>query len=141
MSARAKNILFLVVVLVIFTIYSLSGGARTVYTEFGADALTLTAPEEFSYTLAYDQVSSLALVELADEGSVVSGGENRFCSWGVRENDAWGRYTLCVVKKADSAILVTTTEGDRLVFSCENDATTESLLPAFQELLAEQAQA
>lgn len=140
MSTRAKNTIFLLLVLVVFTVGSWAMGGTGVTPDFGADALTVSGPKKFSFTVDYDQVADLELVELTDPGTLLSGGENRSYFWGSWENEAWGAYTLCASKKADTAIRLTTREGESLVFNYQDDDTTKSMLQMFTDLLAHRAE-
>lgn len=136
MSSKAKNTIFLILVLVVFTVGSWAMGGTGVTPDFGDDALTLGGPQKFSFTVTYDQIEALELVELADPGTMRSGGENRSYYWGSWENEAWGAYTLCAYKKFDTAILLTARNGEHLVFNYQDSDTTASMLQMFQELLA-----
>lgn len=136
MKRSTKNTLLLLLFLVAFTILSQLFGGTGVSPDFQEDALTVTGPEKYSFTVDYDRIAALELVELTDPGSPVSGEENRRYFWGVWENDAWGEYTVCAAKKIDAAILITTLDGERLAFNYTDDDTTSSILEMFTELLA-----
>ena len=140
MSARAKNTIVLLLVLVVFTVGSWATGGTGVTPDFGADALTVSGPKKFSFTVDYDQIADLELVELATPGILLSGGENRSYFWGSWEHETWGPYTLCASKKADTAIRLTTREGEFLVFSYQDDDTTASMFQMFTDLLAHRAE-
>ena len=140
MSARAKNTIFMILVLVVFLVGTRIMGGTGITPDFGDDALTVNGPQKFSFTVDYDQITDLELVELTDPGTILSGGENRSYSWGSWENDAWGRYTLCAAKKIDTAIRLTTRDGEYLVFNYQDDDTTQSILQMFKELLAHRAE-
>ncbi|MGM9607181.1 MAG: PH domain-containing protein [Oscillospiraceae bacterium] len=135
MSGKAKNTIFLVLVLVVFTVGSWAVGGTSISPDFGDDALTFSGPQKFSFTVDYDQIADLELVELTDPGTMLSGGENRSYYWGSWENEAWGTYTLCAAKKIDTAILLTTRDGEYLVFNYQDGDTTQSMLQMFRDLL------
>lgn len=136
MKNRLKGFILLILFLAAFTLLAPRFGGIGTNVDFGADSLTVTGPKKFSFTVDYDQIASLELVELTDTGTMLSGGENRSYYWGSWENDAWGRYTLCAAKKADTAILVTTENNALLVFNYQGDDTTASMFQMFTELLA-----
>ena len=140
MSTKAKNTIFLILVLVVFTVGAWTMGGTGVTPDFGADALTVSGPKKFSFTVDYDQVADLELVELTDPGTLLSGGENRSYFWGSWENEAWGAYTLCASQKIDTAIRLTTRDGESLVFNYQDDDTTKSMLQMFTDLLAHRAE-
>lgn len=136
MKNRARNFLFLLLFLVGFTILMHFLGGAGVTPNFDEDALTVNGPEKFSFTVEYDHIARLELVQLTDAGELISGGENRSYYWGVWENSAWGQYTLCASKKVDTAILVTTRDNERLIFNYQNNDVTSDILDMFTELLA-----
>lgn len=136
MKNKVIRFLLLLLVLAAFTVLSRFLGGANITLDFDEDALTIGGPKKLSVIVEYDRIAGLELVELADTGTLVSGGENRSYSWGTWENDTWGRYTLCAAKKADTAILITTQDGESLVFNYQDDDTTTSIFQMFTELLA-----
>lgn len=135
-NSKKVNYLISIIIIIAVLIIAQMRGDSNISLDFGDDSLTVRAPKEFSFSVAYDEISSIDLVEFNDPGNMLSGGENRNCSWGDWENEAWGQYTRGTSAKADTAILVTTTDNAHLVFSYEDDDTTASLIQGFNELLA-----
>ena len=140
MSAKAKNTIFLVLVLVAFIVLTSIFGGTGMNVDFGEDSLTVFGPGKYSFTVDYDRVADMERVELTDPGAMISGGENRSYCWGSWENEAWGSYTLCASKKIDTAIHMTTTDGEHLVFNFQDEDTTASILEMFTQLLAHRAE-
>lgn len=140
MRSRIKNYLLLILFLAAFTLLTWFLGGTGVTPDFGEDALRVSGPNKFSFTVDYDQIAALELVELTDAGTMLSGGENRSYYWGSWEHNAWGVYTLCAAKKADTAILITTRDDELLVFNYQDNDTTASIFQMFSELLAHRAE-
>lgn len=137
MSGKVKsNILLVLVIVAVFTVFSLINGGTGIRLDFGDDTLTVKGPNRFSCSVSYDSIAALELVELVDPGAAVSGSENSGFRWGEWSSGAWGPYTLCAGKQADTAICVTTDEGQRLVFNYQNDETTARVFEMFSQLLA-----
>lgn len=138
MSSRSKNFIWILVVLVAFTGITLVRGGFENNINFGEDSLTLFGPEKYSYTVVYDDITAITLVDLTDlgTGTSVSGDENRNCKWGVYKNDLWNEYTLCISKKIENAIQLTLHNGDVVVFNLESAETTAAILDMFEELLS-----
>lgn len=134
--SKKLNYFLPVIIIVIVGIVSLLRGGGQMGLDIGDDAMTVTSPDEFSFTVAFDEIGSMELVELTDPGTMLSGDENSGFSWGTWENEAWGQYSRCTCKKADQAILITTLDDAHMVFSFESDDTTASLLDALNDLLA-----
>ena len=63
MSERLKNIIWLVVILAAFTIFSTARGGTSTTFNFGDDKLTVNAPENYTYVVNYDEISSVELVD------------------------------------------------------------------------------
>ena len=135
MKNRLTSVLLLILFLVVFTVLSRLFGGAGITLDFDEDALTAGGPKKFSVVVEYDSIDSLELVELDSAGTLISGGENRSCFWGTWENDAWGQYTLCAAKKADTAILNTTQDHEIIVFNYQNNDTTAEMFQMFTELL------
>ena len=134
-NSKKLNYLLSIIIIAAVLIIALMRGNSNISLDFGDDSLTVYAPKEFSFSVAYDEISSIELVEFTDPGTMLSGEKNRNCSWGVWENEAWGQYTRCTTQKADTAVLLTTVDNAHLVFSYEDDDTTAALIKAFRELL------
>lgn len=137
MNERLKNIIWLVVILAAFTIFSTARGGTSTTLDFGDDKLTVNAPENYTYVVGYDEISSVELVDQFEPGTMVSGGETRKYQWGTWKNEFWGEYTLCVSKQIDNALLISRSDGELLVLNYESDKTTETLLDLFHDLLAD----
>ena len=140
MKNRLKGYILLILFLAAFTLLASQFGGIGMNVDFGEDSLTVTGPKKYSFTVDYDQIASLELVELTDAGTMISGGENRSYYWGSWENDTWGRYTLCAAKKTDTAILITMQNDALLVFNYQGDDTTVSISQMFTELLAHRSE-
>lgn len=140
MSTKAKNTIFLILVLVVFFVLTSIFGGTGMNVDFGEDSLTVSGPGKYSFTVDYDRIANMELVELTDPGVMISGGENRSYYWGSWENEAWGSYTLCASKKTDTALRLTTTDGEYLVFNYQGEETTASILEMFPQLLAHRAE-
>lgn len=137
MSRSAKyNVLLVVAIFIIVTLVSSFTGGTGIKLDFGEDVLTVSGPGKFSASVRYDSITALELVKLEDPGQAVSGDENSGYRWGTWHNSAWERYTLCAAKGLDTAICVTTTGGERLVFNYQNDETTVQIHEMFTQLLA-----
>lgn len=137
MNERLKNFLWLIAVIVAFTIFSSVRGVSSVYLDFGDDSLTLTAPENYSRSIRYSDIDEIELIDQFESGSIISGGENRRHQWGTWENDTWGEYILCVSKKIDNALLIKYSGNQLLVLNYESEDTTASLLSLMQEIIAD----
>ena len=83
----------------------------------------------------------MELIKIVEEhAEILSGGENRRFAWGERKSDAQGTYSLYISKKFDSAVKITTSDDDVIIFNYENSDTTASIVPMFQGLLANKEQ-
>lgn len=135
MNERLKNLIWLIVVVVAFAIFSTVRGGTSTYLDFGDAALTVTGPENFSYVIDYDEISSIDLVDEFDPGTMISGGATRKYQWGIWENQAYGEFTLCVSKRIDNALIISLANGETLVINYESEDTTEALLGLINNLI------
>ena len=138
MKHTGRNILVAVVILIIAFLIAPFRNGESVDLNVTGNSLTVSGPEDFSFTVDVDQIDRIELVELTDMGTAAEdGGETKSLYWGNWENDAWGRYTLCVSKRSDTAILITTVDDRRYVFNYESDETTMEMRQALLDYVEE----
>lgn len=135
MNERLKNLVWLIVIIAAFTIFSMARGGTSVYLDFGEEQLNVTAPENYTYTVDYDDIANMELIEEFDPGTMISGDETRKYRWGTWKNDTWGEYTLCASKKIDNALVISLSNGETLVINYESEDTTFSLLGLIDDLI------
>ena len=70
MSERLKNFIWLIVIVVAFMVFSNVRGGTSTYLDFGEDKLTVTAPENFNFSVNYDYVTNIELVNEFDPGTL-----------------------------------------------------------------------
>ena len=102
--------------------------------DFGIDALCISG-DGYSYTLDYDAIDRIGLVEAPDYGTEVSGGNSGSITYGTWENADWGTYTRATNDNVDSAITVFGTDGTVTVFNYQSDSDTGNMYTAFASLL------
>lgn len=129
---------FLAIVVVYYAVTSFGGGSSA-SVEFGQTSMTLHGPQKFSITLDYQEIESLEVVTLPkDLGTVISGGDAFLTSWGERENELWGEYTLFISKKIETAIMITTVEDKILVYNYESEDACEEMITLINAMKARQ---
>lgn len=138
MNRTLKTFLTVLAIAVAFLVLTRLFGDTSIGISFGDDAMTLTAPRQYSITVDYDDILTLELTDSFETGTQLSGGENRRYVWGEWEN-ADGRCLLCVSKKIDNAVVVTTVDGERVLFNYESADTTQGIHRMLLELLADRA--
>lgn len=137
MSPRLKNFLWVIVVIIAFTIFTSVRGDTGMNLNFGEDALDVLGPEGFSFSIEYDEIKNVTLLDPIETGTQISGNKNRRFQWGLFENELLGQYTLCISKKIDNAVLISMQDGSLYAFNFESEETTEALIKLFNDLLAE----
>ncbi len=135
MSERLKNFIWLIVIVVAFMVFSNVRGGTSTYLDFGEDKLTVTAPENFNFSVNYDYVTNIELVNEFDPGTLVNGNETRKYRWGTWRNDVWGEYTLCSSIKIDNALVLSLANEETLVINYESEETTAALLELIDDLI------
>jgi hypothetical protein len=140
-SAERRNLIFIVILLVGFTIYSAFGNSGGLSLSFGEDALTVTGPKDApeAVVVAYEDIQQLSLVEDLPLGERVDGLESKSCQFGTWQNASYGSYTLCALPSVTTYLVIETEEGV-VVCNYESAEATQSLYTAFQELLEKQGE-
>mgnify|MGYP002621696926 CR=1 FL=1 len=136
-SARIRNIAFVVLILVIFTVYSLHHSSVPVSYTFEEEYMSLHGPTDadFLVQIPYTDIRSVSLVESPDFGRDLSGTSTKSCLNGTWENETYGVYALYAWAKVTDCIVLETSDGFILCNFESNDATSH-LCTAIQELLA-----
>ena len=138
MSERLKNFVWIIVVIVAFSIFSLLRGGTSIYLNFDEDSLFITAPENYTHKVAYDEIIHFELIDKFDPGTLISGGENRKYQWGTWKNDTWGEYALCASKQIDNALILSLSNGELLVLNYESKQFTAALPEFFNSMIEKQ---
>lgn len=135
MAFSKKNLLsYFLLIAVVIVVFIARGDSGTTLS-FENDAFTLDGPKGYIVSVPLDDIVSLEYRETLDTG-VCAGGETKYgCSYGLWENEEFGLYDLCAMKKIDSFIIVTDADGGVLAFNYESDKSTESLHRMMTELL------
>lgn len=139
MNRTVKTFLTVLAIAAAFLVFTRLFGDTTVGIAFDDDDMTLTAPRQFSVTVAYDDIQSLELAEDFAPGTPVTGDESRRCAWGEWECAGRGRCTLCVSKKIDCAVVIHCTDGGQVLFNYESADTTRAIHQMLLDMLADRA--
>ncbi len=134
MTPKKRNTVFALLILAAVLIYTIAGGNIGTNLDFGEDALRLRAAGN-DWTIPYSEIASLELQDLPDLGHRVQGSEKRSLYCGTWENDTWGEYTLCIVPKVETCIVITMSDGNHYVINYENNESTEEFHNMFATLL------
>lgn len=97
-------------------------------------ALTLTMPDESVYTIAYDSILRLELVEEPDFGQCLSGEDGASCQYGLWRNDQLGAYVRYTYKTTTPVMQISTAEAAYWI-AFDSSETTIAFLDAFAQLL------
>lgn len=139
MNRTIKTFLTVLAIAAAFLALTQLFGDTTVGISFGDDVMTLTAPRQYTVSVAYDDIRSLELTDSFDTGTALTGSESRRYAWGEWESPQYGRCTLCVSKKIDNAVVITTADGETILFNYESADTTQAIHQMLTELLADRA--
>lgn len=138
---RAFWMNFIIVVALIagVTFYQIFGGGSSASFTLEADHLSFCGPDpaEFTVTVLFEDIASIEFREELDQGSCVSGEAGKTYTYGIWENEEFGRYSLYRLTKVESCIVLTETDGDIIVFNIENAKTTEEFSKSLSEYLQE----
>lgn len=140
MESKMKAIANVAIFLVALFLITSARGKTTASVDINPESITLSGPDGYSYTVEYAQIKPGSVKLLGEEeldapGSAVSGDENRRYRWGQWENDSWGTYHICILRKIDAAILFETADGNTVIFNVESEDTTAAFADAFNDLV------
>lgn len=135
-GAQWRNLIFLLIVLVVFGGFRIFNHVEPVTLQFEDDYMTLTGPEgaPFVVTVQYQEIHSISEITELDLGTYLTGLNTEKCWFGTWHNDAYGDYTLCASPAFSDYIVLETANGV-IVFNYESADATQHFYPAMQELL------
>lgn len=136
MSRRTKaDLLCFFVIIVIATFFFLQDGSGEALS-WDDKELVLTLSDEMVYTIPYEEITQVALVEDADIGVCLSGGNESKCQYGIWQNDTLGEYVLYAYQTSSPVIQISTAEEDYWI-AIEKSDTTVAFYDAFVKMLTE----
>ena len=138
MSSRVKRILLPLFILAAAVFFYGIFGSNTLLLSLEGEAVTLTGPEDSSFSVPYSKIASMELREDFEPGSSVNGGLKNRIRYGLWHNEELGDYQLFASDKIDVVILLRTTEGEALVFNYESADTTRNFFETHSAFLVEQ---
>ena len=134
-SSQKRNIVFVLLVLVIFSFFYWRSHVEPVTWTFDENSVTLAAPDgKLSTVIAYQDIHSVSEVAGLDVGTNLTGICTDQCWFGTWRNDAYGEYTLCASPAVSDYIVLYTTNGI-VVCNYESADATSHLYTALLELL------
>ena len=138
MPPRGKRILLFIFILALALFFYGAFGSNTLLLSLEGDAITLTGPEDSSFSVPYAGIASMELLESFDPGLAVEGGLKNHIRYGLWHNEALGDYRLFASDKIDAVILLRTTSGEALVFNYESADSTLNFYDTYPAFLAGQ---
>ena len=141
MQPRTRRILLTLLVLALAIFFYGVFGRNTLLLSLGDETVTLSGPENSSFSVPFSSIASMELRESFSPGAAVDGGVKNHIRYGLWHNDEWGDYQLFSSEKIEPVIVLYTEEGDVLVYNYESDKTTRSHYETFAVFLREQGYA
>jgi hypothetical protein len=137
MSSKKKTVLLFALLLAFLLFYFLRGD-YSIKLSLGDHSLNVDGPEGYLYSVDFQQIDSIVYSDTWEAGDCLSGGTKYGYQFGTWDTDQVGQYQLCVMKRNSGFIVVTTTEGDTLVFNLENTDTTMEFYKALVQYLSDE---
>ena len=138
MTPRVKRTMLFLLILVLAIFFYGAFGRDTLLLSLADETVTVTGPEESSFSVPYREIASMELREDFDCGVPVDGDLKNHIRYGLWHNEELQNYQLFASDKIGVVILLRTTGGDVLVFNYESEDTTRSYYDSFTDFLAEQ---
>lgn len=133
MRHSKQPILLLLTVIIFIAVFAFHRGGAVIQFQFDGDTLLVSGPNGFSFSAQLSDIESLTLETAFSPGSCVSGSSEGGYSAGTWENEALGRYQLCIRTKIKSCIVLKTADGEILAFNFESAGSTSELFRALSE--------
>lgn len=137
MKMKKIDIIIAVAIFIGGIVYALFGGSGFVTNDCGDTAVTVSVPNGYSYTVNYEDIQSIELIDMPELGECIDGGSEKKISYGVWKNELWGNYTACVSERFASCILITCKDGSHYIFTSEIESSTEPFYQSFVEFVQE----
>ena len=138
MSPRVRRTLLTFFILALAVFFYGVFGRNTLLLTLEGEAVTLTGPENSSFSVPYSEIASMELREGFDPGVAVDGGLKNRIRYGLWHNEEFQDYQLFASNKIDVVIILHTTQGEVLVFNYESADTTRSFFDTYSAFLTEQ---
>ena len=137
MQPRTRRILLTLLILALAIFFYGVFGRNTLLLSLGDETVTLSGPENSSFSVPFSSIASMELRESFSPGAAVDGGVKNHIRYGLWHNDEWGDYQLFTSEKIEPVVVLYTEEGDVLVYNYESDKTTRSHYETFTDYLAQ----
>ena len=138
MQPRVKRILFTLLIIALGVFFYGLFGRNTLLLTLTDETVTLTGPDDSSYSVPFAKIASMELREDFEPGEVVDGGVKNHIRYGQWHNGEFGDYRLFVSDKIAPVIVLRTVDGEVLVYNYESEKTTRSHFETFPAFLIDQ---
>jgi len=130
-----KNIYILIFIfLAVATVFAIVYSSDSTVIDVGESSLTINGAGSTSYTIDYEDIRAVELVDSPYYGTSIDGGKKQMYAYGIWNNESWGEYRLYVNTNVDVCIVITEIEGV-FVFNYINEQTTKDFYNSFLEYL------
>lgn len=137
MQPRTRRILLTLLILALAIFFYGVFGRNTLLLSLGDETVTLSGPENSSFSVPFSSIASMELRESFSPGAAVDGGVKNHIRYGLWHNDEWGDYQLFSSEKIEPVIVLHATDGTVLVYNYESEKTTRSHFETFTDYLAQ----
>lgn len=133
-SRRTKvDLICFAVIILVATSFFLTNGSEEDL-NWDDKQLLLTVSEDTIYTIPYDQIVAVSLVEDGDFGVCLSGEDTKKHQKGIWQNELLGSYVLYAYPGASPVIHIASTDEDYWI-ALDNKDTTVAFYEAFLIML------
>ena len=139
MSAKTKNLLAILLVLIAATVFFALRGTGSVTIDTDGDGLRFSGPEGSTY-LAYDSITDIRFLPSPDYGSAADGGARRGVLYGTWQSGDLGTYSAYVNEGIPCCILFVS-DAETVAFNYESEATTQGFYDSIRALWLEKTAA
>ncbi len=138
MQSRGKRAVLSALVLILAVFFYGVFGRNTLLISLENDTVTLSGPEDSTYSVPFASIASMELRTGFDPGTASDGGTKNHIRYGLWQNGEFGLYHLFASDKIDTVIILQTADGETLVYNYESAQTTRSHFDTFPAFLIQQ---
>lgn len=134
MKSKTKNYIFIFLLIITFSVMSLTGTTRKISFYGSSTQMTFTGPDNKSTTIDFSDIISLEFLSDPDYGTAINGGTLHKCMYGIWDSPSFGTYHAYIDPQYHCCVLIQT-NSEVIAFNYESDETTKAFFENYSAYL------
>lgn len=135
MLVPMKHVAFILVLTAGMLAIAFFDSAEDIKITIESEDVTIKA-SGYAMNIPYEMIESMELVDMPDQGEIISGKDDLVVRFGNWKNEAWGEYFICADLDATKCIVAHLNDGRIFVFSRKSNKETTEIFEALQPYVA-----